>query len=290
MPELPEVETTVRGLKKRVLGRTFIRLWTDWPKIVKRPSSFSAFKKALAGKKIIHIRRRAKNVVMDLSDGYSLLIHQKMTGHLLHGAWSLKQGTWVPDEDGPMKDPYNRFLHIIFFLDDKKMIALCDLRKFAKVELWKTEELEKELEKLGPEPLEKSFTFDQFKAVLAGKKNKIKVVLMDPAVMAGVGNIYANEALWMAKIHPHQPVSTVPQAQLKALYESLLHVLTLGVDLGGESFSDYRKVDGTHGDFDSERNVYQREGEKCPRCKKNIKRIMFAGRSSFMCPVCQKLK
>ncbi len=289
MPELPEVETTVRGLKERVLGRTFIRLWTDWPKAIKRPQKFAEFETVITGKKILTVRRRAKNVIMDLSEGYSLLIHQKMTGHLLHGTWSLKDGTWAPDEDGPMKDPYNRFLHIIFFLDDKKMIALSDLRKFAKIELWKTDELATELEKLGPEPLEKSFTFEKFKRVLEGKKNKIKVVLMDPAVMAGVGNIYANEALWMAKIHPHQPASTVPEAKLKVLYESLLRVLRLGVDLGGESFSDYRKVDGTHGDFDSERNVYQREGEACPRCKTPIRRIMFAGRSSFICPKCQRI-
>jgi formamidopyrimidine-DNA glycosylase len=290
MPELPEVQTTVNGLHKNVLNRTFVDVWTDWAKTVKKPKSFTEFKKELVGKKIIRARRRAKNVIMDLSGDMSLLIHMKMTGHLLLGKWKEENGVWKSVERGAMDDPFNQFLHTIFFLDDGEMIAFSDMRKFAKIELWKTEELEKELEKLGPEPLDKSFTFEKFKERLAHKRGKIKVVLMNPGVIAGIGNIYANEALWISKIHPVTDVSTLDDKELKLLYEAVIKVLQLGVDLRGESFSDYRDVYGKKGDFDNERKVYKREKQKCHRCGTEIKRIMFGGRSSFFCPTCQKVK
>lgn len=289
MPELPEVETTAKGLRERILKRAFVDVWSDWEKTVKKPQGFEDFKKELKHKKILNIWRRAKNVIFDLSGGMSLLVHQKMTGHLLVGKWKLEDGQWKPEEKGPLNDPYNFFIHLMFFLDDGKMMGLSDLRKFAKVELWDSKELKKELEKLGPEPLEKSFTFKKFKEVLKGKKGKIKVILMNPAVVSGIGNIYANEALWMSKIHPKQEVSKIKEADLKKLFDAIKKVLVLGVKLGGGSFSDYRKPDGSKGDFDTTRKVYQRERQPCFRCKTPIKRIQFAGRSSFVCEKCQKL-
>ena len=285
MPELPEVQTTVDGLKSKVLSRTFIDVWSDWKKIVKKPNDLEQFKKEIKNKKINKIWRRAKNIIFDLSGGYSLLVHQKMTGHLLIGCWALDNGCWKPTGKGPLNDPYNRFLHLIFFLDDKKMLALSDARKFAKVELWKTEELEK----LGPEPLERSFTFEKFKKVLEGKKGRIKIVLMNPEIIAGIGNIYVSEILWQAKIHPEKNVAKLNEQELKLLYQAIKKVLVLAVKLGGESFSDYRKPDGSKGDFDTERKVYKREGQKCYRCKTKIKRIKFGGRSSFFCPNCQTI-
>jgi len=290
MPELPEVQTTVSGLKSRVLLRTFIDVWSDWEKTIKKPKSFEDFKKQIKGKKIKKIWRRAKNIIFDLSDGYSLLVHQKMTGHLLYGTWNMGQGTWVPVEEGPLNDPYNRFLHLIFFLDNKKMLALSDLRKFAKVELWKTNELlnSKEFKNLGPEPLDKNFIFKKFKEVLKRKKGKIKQVLMDPYIIAGIGNIYSSEALWLAKIHPEKDVLELNKKELKLLYQAIKKVLTLGIKLGGESFSDYRKVDGSKGDFDTERKAYKRENQKCHRCGTKIKRLKIGGRSAFFCPNCQR--
>lgn len=303
MPELPEVETTVRGLNKEVLNRAFINVWSDWEKLIKKPKNFEEFKKIIIGRKIKRIWRRAKNIIFDLSDGCSLLIHQKMTGHLLFGTWNLKHEIWVPDKPGPLNDPYNRFLHLIFFFDNKKMMALSDARKFAKVELWKTEELKKELEKNGPEPLDKNFTFEKFKKIFKnpagkplasngaskkGKRGKIKQILMDQSVIAGVGNIYASEALWEAKIHPEKNVAKLSEKELKSLYQAIRKVLSLGVKLGGESFSDYRKPDGSKGNFDTERKAYKREGQFCKRCKAKIKRIKFGGRSAFYCENCQK--
>ncbi len=136
MPELPEVQTTADSLKNKVLKRTFIDVWSDWEKTIKKPKDFEEFKRKIKNKKIIKIWRRAKNIIFDLSDDHSLLVHQKMTGHLLYGNWELKNKMWVPADKGPLNDPYNRFLHLIFFLDNFKMLALSDARKFAKVELW----------------------------------------------------------------------------------------------------------------------------------------------------------
>jgi len=289
MPELPEVETTINGLKTKVLSRTFVDVWSDWKKTIKKPKDFEQFKKELKGKKIKNIWRRAKNIIFDLSDNYSILVHQKMTGHLLYGTWNMEHGIWIPVGKGPLNDPYNRFLHLIFFFDNGKMMALSDVRKFAKVELWKTEELKKELDKIGPEPLEKGFTFEKFEEALKNKKGRIKQILMNPEVIAGIGNIYASEILWQAKIHPEKNVAKLNGKELESIYEATKRVLEIAVKLGGESFSDYRKPDGTKGDFDSERRVYKREGQKCARCGTKIKRIKFGGRSAFFCPVCQKL-
>ncbi len=291
MPELPEVQTTVDGLQSKVLNRAFVDVWCDWEKMVKIPSGFAVFKKELKGKKIVKVWRRAKNVIFELSGGYSLLIHMKMTGHLLIGTWEKVKGEWVSVEENPMRDKINGFLHIIFFLDNGEMIALSDMRKFAKVELWKTLELlaSPEFLAIGPEPLEDSFTFELFEQIFSKKRGKIKQVMMDPFVVAGIGNIYASEALWWAKIHPEKRAENLTKKELQLLYEAIKKVLKAGIEFGGESFSDYRNVDGLPGKFGGERKVYKREKLECARCGGAIARIMFAGRSAFYCPKCQKL-
>ncbi len=291
MPELPEVQTTIKGLNKKVLSRTFVDVWSDWEKMVKKPKDFKVFEKQLKGKKIKRVWRRAKNVIFELFGGYSLLVHMKMTGHLMVAQWQQKDGKWQPVKKGALEEPINMFLHFIWFLDDGQMIALSDLRKFAKVELWKTEELlhSAEFKSWGPEPLEKSFTLEKFKEALKGKKGKIKQVIMVPEVIAGIGNIYSSEALWWAKIHPEKSAAKLTDKELKVLYDTIKKVLLAGIRLGGESFADYRNVDGRKGDFDDERRVYKREKEKCYRCKTLIKRVKFGGRSAFFCPTCQKL-
>ncbi|OGZ65140.1 MAG: DNA-formamidopyrimidine glycosylase [Candidatus Staskawiczbacteria bacterium RIFCSPHIGHO2_02_FULL_43_16] len=289
MPELPEVQTTVNGLQKKVLGGTFIDVWTDWEKMVKRPARFKEFKKQLKGRSILRVWRRAKNVVFELLGGYSLLIHMKMTGHLLVGIWNLESGIWKSVEDGPLKEKINGYLHIIFFLDNGKMIALSDMRKFAKVELVKTEDLHKEFEGLGPEPLEKSFTFEKFQALFTRRRGKVKQVIMVPQFIAGIGNIYASEALWEAKIHPVKDISKLGRKELRVLYNAIRKVLALGVEFGGDSFSDYRDVDGNKGKFEGKKKVYQRTGQPCLRCITLIKRLKIGQRSSFYCPACQTL-
>jgi formamidopyrimidine-DNA glycosylase len=291
MPELPEVETIVRELNREVLGRAFFDVWTDFPKMIKSPKSFDQLRKEIKGKKILDIRRRGKNIIFELSENRSLLIHQKLTGHLLLGKWRLEKGKWISEIPGPLSDdPMNNFLHLIFWLDDKRQLALSDLRKFAKVELIKKEELEKELKSLGPEPLEKDFSFEKFKDVLMEKKKgKIKQVLMDQEVIAGIGNIYSDEILWETKIHPFKDVSKLKEEELKEIYSAMKEILKKAIAARGESISDFRRITGEKGGFDPLRKVYRREGEKCSRCGTIIKRIKIGGRSAHFCPKCQKL-
>lgn len=293
MPELPEVETIVRDLRKRIPGRTIEDVWTDFPKRIRKPKKFAEFKKIVKSKKIEKIWRRAKNIIFDLSGGYSLLIHQKMTGHLLLGKWEMNNNRWISKAPGPIRDdPMNRFLHLIFWLDNGQQLALSDLRKFAKVELWKTEELKnsEEIKSLGPEPLEKNFTFEKFKTALSKKKKgKIKQILMNQSVISGIGNIYSDEILWKAKIHPFKDISKLSNGELKKIYLGIKKILPLAIKLGGESISDYRRPSGEKGFYDKARKVYRKEGEKCPVCGGIIKRVKMGGRSAHFCSRCQKL-
>ncbi len=282
MPELPEVETTIRILRKKILGRTFVDFWTDHYRIDKK----------IKGLKIKEIRRKGKNILIDLSDKKTLLVHQKMTGHLLIGKWKKTKESWVSQVKGPLlEDSMNRFIHLIFFLDNRKMLALSDLRKFAKVELWNTNKLEKakEIKNLGPEPLNKNFSLIKFKQAIRSKKGKIKEVLMDQNVIAGIGNIYSSEILWQADIHPLRKTNKLADEELKKIYKAMKNILEKSIQLQGESFSDYRTPEGKKGHFDTIRKVYKREGEPCPKCHTIIKRIKVGQRSAYYCPSCQLL-
>ncbi len=292
MPELPEVETIVRDLDKEVRHRTFLDVWTDTSKIIKKPS-LEIFRRELKGKEIIGARRRAKNILIDLSGGYVLLVHQKITGHLLIGKWKQEKGEWVAENKGPLfTDPVNRFLRVIFFLDDKRQLALSDSRKFAKIELWKKEELEESenYRKIGPEPLAEDFTFEDFTELFKKKKGKIKQVLMDQNFIAGVGNIYASEILFDAKIHPEEDVSRLNREDLRRIYNATRKILNKSIEMRGDSFSDFRTLFGEKGGFQNLVKVYQREGEECLYCGGRVRRIKQGGRSSFYCPRCQKKK
>ena len=294
MPELPEVETIVRELnraKPKVLGSTILDVWSDTKKIIKRPRNFQKFKKEILKRKISKIWRRGKNILFELDNKKTLLIHQKLTGHLLYGKWKREKGEWVSLLKGPLaEDPMNKFLRVIFFLDNGWQISLSDLRKFAKIEILTEKELEKELSELGPEPLDRNFTFEKFKeAILKKKKGKIKKVLMDQKIIAGIGNIYSDEILWEAKIHPLKDISKISEEGLKKIYFAMREILKKAIQLKGESISDYRRISGERGYFDRERKVYRREGEKCLRCGTKIKKIKIGQRSAYFCPKCQKL-
>jgi len=294
MPELPEVETIVRELnraKPKVLGSTILDVWSDTKKIIKRPRNFQKFKKEILKRKISKIWRRGKNILFELDNKKTLLIHQKLTGHLLYGKWKRKKGEWVSLLKGPLaEDPMNKFLRVVFFLDNGWQISLSDLRKFAKIEILTEKELEKELSELGPEPLDRNFTFEKFKeAILKKKKGKIKKVLMDQKIIAGIGNIYSDEILWEAKIHPLKDISKISEEGLKKIYFAMREILKKAIQLKGESISDYRRISGERGYFDRERKVYRREGEKCLRCGTKIKKIKIGQRSAYFCPKCQKL-
>lgn len=291
MPELPEVETTVRDLQKKILGQKIHDVWSDFKKQVKKPKNFEQFKKEVKGRKIKKVRRRGKNILFDLSGNKTLLIHQKLTGHLLVGYWVLDNGYWKPKVKGPLEEKVNTYIHLLFTFGNGQMLVLSDLRKFAKVELWNTEELEKSegMKSLGPEPLEKDFTFKRFQECLKEKKGKIKQVLMNQEVIAGIGNIYSDEILFEAKIHPSKEILKLNTDELKRIYQAIKKILKLAIKLKGTSVSDFRRTSGQKGYYERERKAYRREGEKCSRCGKKIKRVKLAGRSAHFCPKCQKL-
>jgi len=290
MPELPEVETTALDLKRKVLQRTFLDIWTDAPKLIKKPKSFNQFKKELIGEKIKDIKRKGKFILIELTHNKVLLIHQKLSGHLLVGVWEKKNKKWIPKYEGPLNDPMNRFIHIVFWLDKGLMLALSDLRKFARVELWDKNELEnsKTLQELGPDPLEKSFTFEKFREIIKNQKRKIKQVLMDQKLISGIGNIYSDEILFRAGVNPFRKANTIKEEELKKMYKTMKSLLKKAIKLGGESFSDYRRPNGSKGGFEKERKVYRREGQPCFVCGTKIERKKIGGRSTYFCPKCQK--
>ncbi len=264
MPELPEVETIKKDLKK-VLNRTFVDIWTDSEKIIKK--DFKTFKKTIKGAKIKKIERKGKNLIFSLSNNYYLLIHLKLTGYLLLN-----------------KTPQNEYIRVIFYLDNKETLALSDLRKFAKIELLSKKELKEILSKIGPDPLKTSFK--EFQNNLP-KKGKIKKVLMDQKNISGIGNIYADEILWESKIHPLTQISQIKD--LNFLFKNIQKILKKGIKLRGASVSDYKDLQGERGTFDQKRKVYKREGKPCFNCQTKIKRIKINNRSSCFCPFCQKL-
>ncbi|MEK7569456.1 MAG: DNA-formamidopyrimidine glycosylase [Patescibacteria group bacterium] len=300
MPELPEVETTVRGLKKYIVRKKILDVWTDLSTKDKRqagnianPKFFPKFRRAVRNAKIVSVERRAKNILINLNNGKTILIHMKMTGHLLYGRYEVRDGKWVPKKEGPLGDPFNRFIHVVFSLSGKKHLAFSDARKFGKVTLMDTETAHdtKHLNGIGPEPLDKNFTLVKFKERLSKKLNgKVKSVLMDQSVIAGIGNIYSDEILWRAGVHPLRKVSKIKEGELKSILKATKETLSKGIDLGGDSMSDYRDLLGRRGKFQLHHMAYQRTDEKCQRknCRGVVKKIALAGRSTHFCPVHQR--
>ncbi len=289
MPEFPEVKSTTKGLKKLVVGKTISDIWTDWSKMVKKPESFSYFKSTIKGKKIKDIRQRGKNIVFDLSNDYSLLVHQKLTGHLLYGKWQEeKEDEWVSQTQGPMSsDRMNSYIRFIFFFKDGHQMALSDLRRFAKIELAKSSEIKNELDSsLGPSAMD--ISLDDFKKRISKRRKAIKKTIMDQKVIAGVGNIYSDEALFKAKIHPLKQANNLSDKELEKLYNAIKEILKKAIKYNGTSVSDYRTPDGKKGEFSKMLKVYGKDGEKCSKCGTKIKRIKIGTRSARFCPKCQK--
>jgi len=300
MPELPEVETTSRILNKEIKNLFIKDVWTDYlgksAKYsigIKSAEYFSNFNNKIVGKKVIGVERRAKNVLIKLSGENTVLIHMKMTGHLLYGSYDFNHGKWIPKDDGALKDPYNRFVHLAFSLSNGKKLVLSDARKFAKVLLLSGGEcLEKEFCETGPEPLDKSFSFKIFSERIAKRlKGKIKSVLMDQKIIAGIGNIYSDEILWTSSVNPEQKAENLTEKQKKEIYKNISIILNKSLKLGGDSMSDYRNPYGEKGKFQNFHKVYRRVGEKCLKrgCKGIIKRIIVGGRSAHFCPVHQNI-
>ncbi|HYC34224.1 MAG TPA: DNA-formamidopyrimidine glycosylase [Candidatus Paceibacterota bacterium] len=302
MPELPEVQTTVDGLNRFVKGLSIKDVWTCYESSyhkgkdnIKDPVFFKRFKSLVVGQKILRARRRAKNILIDLSNNHSILVHMKMTGHILYGTYvQNKKKEWEPEtKEGPLRDPFNKHIRLLFTLSNGKHLALSDMRKFAKVTVLSQLEAEKtlHLKDIGPEPLEENFSLQDFKERLLLRQNgKVKQVLMDPKVVAGIGNIYSDEMLWRAGIHPERRVKDISKSEFGILYKAMKATLLRGIDFGGDSMSDYRNLLGERGKFQEKHEAYRRTSQKCRKsgCKGVIRRKKVGGRSAHFCDTHQK--
>jgi len=291
MPELPEVETIKNDLSKKIIGAKIVSVFPLWQEIVK-DIPFEAFAKQVEGKKITSIERRAKNLIIKLTGGLNLLIHLKMTGHFIvtnENDTVSDDGRWKKtDNKLLLTDRMNQFIRIIFYLDNGKMLAMSDLRKFAYIKLVDDKELNEFLDKYGPEPFAKDFTAESLSEILGKKRTAIKKVLMDQSQIAGVGNIYADEILWASRVHPLSPANKLSKKDIKAIYENTKKILSESLKRRGTSTSDFRDTEGKAGTFGEYRNVYRRTDLPCPSCGKPIQRISLGGRGTHFCPVCQK--
>ncbi|MDX2163241.1 MAG: bifunctional DNA-formamidopyrimidine glycosylase/DNA-(apurinic or apyrimidinic site) lyase [bacterium] len=271
MPELPEVETVVRGLRAPLIGRTIQSVWCDWGKAVRYPS-LTAFEDRLRGQTFRAIERRAKYILCQL-DQDTLVVHLKMTGRLYV----------VPDQAVHESD---RWVHVRFQLDGGQQLRFSDSRKFGFVAL--VTDIGALAPALGPEPLTDDFTIDGFTGRLQRHHKSIKALLLDQAFIAGVGNIYADEALHLSKIHPQRPADSLNAAEIDALYRAIRTVLTLGIEREGASVNWYRKPDGTSGDAQNHFAVYDRAGLPCLTCGSAIEKMRVAQRGTHYCPACQR--
>jgi len=345
VPELPEVHTTATILNKLIKGLVISRVWSGYNSVfhkgknnIKNTTYFEGFKKNVVGRKILGVSRRGKNVLISLSGDKTILVHMKMTGHLLYGMYRRssnnqtlpirlanrgssilynKIGTnskqnpnsktqtknkkgweremWRPDENEgeALKDPFNRFIRLVFSLSNGKHLALSDVRKFAKVCLLPTKTLaeSEDLKALGPEPLDKSFGLETFiERLLLRPKAKIKQALLDQTLIAGIGNIYSDEMLWLSGIHPLSVVSKIPREKFTRLFTAMKTVLRKGIDFRGDSTSDYRNPNGERGGFQHKHSAYQQTGKPCPkRDGGTIKRIIVGARSAHFCTKHQQI-
>jgi formamidopyrimidine-DNA glycosylase len=290
MPELPEVETVRIGLAELLPGRMVAALDFDWPKSF--PNSQTDVQRFLIGATITSVTRRAKILIIELSTKYSLIIHLKMTGQLVFISKAERFGAGHPNDSlvGELPDKSTR---VTLDFRDGSRLFFNDQRKFGWMRLLPTLEIENLdfFKKVGPEPLGSSFTWQLLRERLLRRPNSsIKAVLLDQTVVAGIGNIYADESLWGAKIHPATRVGRLSPQQFKRLHKELIFVLKLAIEKGGSSDKNYVNAKGKKGSYLSFARVFRREGQPCPRCGTIIVKSRVAGRGTHTCPYCQKLE
>ncbi len=287
MPELPEVETVRRGLVDLLVGKQIKAVHSDWEKTF--PNSRTDVDEFVIGSTVTNVRRRAKVLLIDLSTQYSLVIHLKMTGQLVYRGRDDSFGAGHPNESlvGRLPDKSTR---VVFKLSESAMLFFNDQRKFGWVKVYPTIEISSIdfFKKVGPEPLSDEFTAKVFTDRLRRRANTtIKAALLDQTVLAGVGNIYADESLWGAKIHPSKRVKDVSDKAIKRLHTELQYVLRLAIEKGGSTDRNYVNAKGKKGSYMSFARVFRREGQNCPRCGEVVVKIRVAGRGTHICPKCQ---
>lgn len=270
MPELPEVEVIARGLDETLKGRTIVS--AEVPGLTRLSESADTLVPKAVGRTIVRAYRRAKVLLMELDDGSTLVFHLKMTGRVVHG-----------DDRAPEKHD-----RILFKLDDGSLLSFADMRKFGYVRSFTPDELAEWdfLKRVGPEPLET--TPEALAERIRGRKSAIKGLLLNQAVVAGVGNIYADESLFRAGIHPETKGNRIGKSKAVELFMHLQDVLKLAISENGSSISDYVNARGDAGAFQNSFNVYGKKGEPCTHCKSLLKTVKVAGRTSTFCQKCQR--
>ena len=280
MPELPEVESVRRGLDEIVVGETVDKVEVRWPRIIESPET-NDFAKRLMGQTIEEVRRRGKFLLFYFTNDV-LISHLRMEG---------KYQIVEPEKDGrlPRRDKH---MHILFHLKSGRKLIYHDVRKFGRMSLVEkgTEFTHKSLMKLGPEPTREDFQLEEMQEFLKRRKKAIKGVLLDQQMVVGLGNIYADEVLFHAKIHPLTPANTLTDAEEIRLHEATIEIMTNAIKSGGTTIRTYLNAFGDAGSYQNQLKVYGKNGEACPNCGTEILKIKVAGRGTHFCPVCQPLK
>lgn len=266
MPELPEVETIRRDLSRKLTGKKIVGLRVVKRKLVKEPSVIN-FEKGLIGEKIREVGRRAKALIIKLREDRFLIVHLRISGWLLYGE----------------QDPRAR---VVFYLSDGKVLNYMDPRVLGELRLRKSYADLKFIKTLGPEALD--ISFGEFKEILVSRKTRIKVLLLDQTLIAGLGNIYAQEALFLSKIDPRRPANSLNKNEIKRLYQAIVSLLKEAIKYRGSSVDTYRDLGGDRGGMEERLKVYGRKGKTCYNCKKPLEKISLGGRGTCFCPHCQR--
>ncbi len=270
MPELPEVETYRLELAPELNGRTVLSAQVFWPNIIAEPD-VKGFEAGMANQQFGDFGRRGKYLLLNLVSGQTLIIHLRMTGEIhIH----------------PPSVERDKHTHVTMPLDDGRILHYRDQRKFGR--LWLVDEPESVLFRLGPEPLEEEFTPIRLAKAIHGRKATIKALLLDQSVVAGVGNIYADEALFRARIEPRRAGGTLTEDDCRALRDQIRVVLEMGIEKRGSSLQNYVRLSGMKGGFQDLHQVFRKTGQPCPVCETPIERVIVAQRSTHFCPNCQK--
>ncbi len=290
MPELPEVETIRLGLSRLINGKKIVSVNYDNPKSF--PNNKTEVDKFLIGSKITKVRRRGKALLIDLSTEHTLITHLKMTGQLVFDSRRVHFGAGHPSPSLVHALP-DKSTRVTITFSDSSRLYFNDQRKFGWMRLWPTLDVDS-LEfflRLGPEPLEPSFGWKELRNRFKRRlRSPIKSALLDQSVIAGVGNIYADESLWGAKIHPSTKVGLLTTADFKRLHASLIEVLKLSLDKGGSTDRNFVNAEGERGSYLEFASVFRKQGQPCPRCGTTIEKIRVGGRGTHFCPRCQKIK
>jgi len=277
MPELPEVETVARGLQREIAGRRILSVtlgktdFIDNPEEIEKELPGRAIREVARYGKFLLLRLTVKQDAVELEAESALLVHLGMTGML------------APQ---PAEEPQAKHTHVVALLDDGRELRYNDPRRFGRMAYLAGERLKEELKRFGADPLEAGL--EEFTARICGKRARIKALLLDQQVLRGVGNIYADESLWKAKIHPMRMGAKLRQEQVRELYRAMQGILERAIVMRGSSIADFLDVEGQPGEYQRHHRAYGREGKPCFRCKTRIERVIVAGRSSYFCPQCQK--